>query len=428
MKNTWKIIYSWIVIPLLRLILLFLSLFRSKIRRAIKGRNNLFPILVEKMTKIPAKSMKFWFHSASMGEFEQAKPIISKIKENLPDAKIIVSFFSPSGYENNLKYSLADIITYIPFDTPKNAAKFIDIINPDFALCMRYDIWPNHIWELERRKIPAYLVDATMKKHSGRKLPLIKNFHKFLFKSFEGILTVSQSDAIEFEHFEVGYPKVQAIGDTRYDQVYLKSMKAKEKKLIPINILKNKKVFIVGSSWEGDEKIIFPVFEKLKETEPELLMILVPHEPTEENLDKVETELKGRSTFIRFSQLLNYQGENIIIIDCIGLLLSLYTYGHVAYVGGGFGEGVHNTLEPATYGIPVIFGPKNQNSQETQVLVELGGGFMIQNEDELFNHLSRFFKDEQFRKNAGAIAGNLVKANIGATDKIFDYLKKSIAS
>jgi 3-deoxy-D-manno-octulosonic-acid transferase len=426
MKNIWKFLYSWIFIPVFRAALIVLSLLRSKIRRGIRGRKNLFVKLEEKVAEIPEGSLRLWFHSSSMGEFEQAKPIISRIKEKLPDAKVIVSFFSPSGYENNLNYSLADIITYIPLDSHKNAERFVRTIDPDYAVLMRYDIWPNHLWELEKHNVPIYLVDATLSKHSARKLPVIKNFHKYLFKSFTGILTVSKGDAKEFEHFDLKYPVVQAIGDTRYDQVYLKSMKAKEKKLIPSEILKDKKVLIAGSSWAEDEKIIFPVFYKLNLSEPNLLLILVPHEPTEENLDRIENDLKNKSSFIRFSQLLNYNQEKIIIIDCIGLLLSLYTYGHIAYVGGGFGEGIHNTLEPATYAIPVIFGPRNENSQEAQHLIKIGGGFMIHNESELSDYLTKFFKDENSRIAAGNIAGNFVKENIGATDKIFDYLKRSI--
>jgi 3-deoxy-D-manno-octulosonic-acid transferase len=283
---------------------------------------------------------------------------------------------------------------------------------------MRYDVWPNFVWQLRRKKINSILVDATMGKTSPRKIPLIKNFHHHLFSSFSGILTVSEKDFSNFNDFNLMNVKIRAAGDTRYDQVYNRSINAKKKNIIDQKIIENKKVLVVGSSWKKDEEILLPAFLRLLKNYDNMLMILVPHEPTEKNLEDIEDELKNRVTFIRFSNLDNYNGENIIIVDCIGLLLTLYSYGHVAYVGGGFGEGVHNVLEPAIYGIPVMFGPKNKNAQEAQELQEIGCGFEIIDESGIYKNIFHFFSDEKYRSELGKIAYEHVMGNIGASENI----------
>jgi 3-deoxy-D-manno-octulosonic-acid transferase len=421
----WKVVYNIFFIPLFWFILLILSFTNKKISKGVKGRYNLFKKL-KKEARLLGENKRIWFHSASMGEFEQAKPIISIIKERYPEIKIIVTFFSPSGYENNLKYKLADLITYLPFDSFFNASRFIDIIKPNVAVFMRYDVWPNFIWQLKRKKINSILVDATMSKDSTRKIPFIKNFHHHLFSSLSEILTVSEQDTNSFNDFNLTNVKIYKAGDTRYDQVYNRSINAKGKNLINQNIIDNKKIFVVGSSWEKDEKILFPAFLKLLKQFNNILMILVPHEPTEKNLKEIEDELQDIMTFIRFSNLDNYKNENIIIVDCIGLLVTLYSYGHLSYVGGGFGEGVHNVLEPAIYGIPVMFGPKNKNAQEASELKRLGCGYEIIDENDVYKNIFYFFDNEKSRSESGKIAYEHIMGNIGASEnivkKIMSYL------
>ncbi len=423
MQNFWKALYNFFIIPLLWSAILIYSLFNKKARKGVKGRLNLFSELERKITGLK-EGKRIWFHSSSMGEFEQAKPIISIIKEKMPEVNVIVSFFSPSGFLNNQKYKFADVITYIPFDSLNNSKKFLDIIKPDIAVFMRYDVWPNFIWKMKKRGIPSLLVDATMNKESKRKLPFIKNFHQFLFSSFTEILTVSKEDAEGFSCFAPHGSAISIGGDTRYDQVYNRSRSAKSKNVISPGLLKNKKVFIAGSSWNSDEERILPAFFKLLEYEKDLMMILVPHEPTEKNLEEIEDELKGNVSYVRFSALHNYKDENVIIIDCIGLLVTLYSYAHVAYVGGGFGDGVHNVLEPAIYGIPVLYGPRNKNSQEAQVLKKIGAGFEISDKADLYKLLRKFFEDEAFRLTAGKVASDHVLSNIGASANIVEKLNK----
>lgn len=425
MKSFWKLFYNFIIIPPFYILLRIGSLFNRKIRVGLKGRNRIFEELILNAAKLDKSKKLIWFHSSSLGEFEQAKPIIEELKKN-PDLNILITFFSPSGYENSRKYPYADLVSYLPFDSRVYADRFINIIRPNLAVFMRYDIWPNHIWALKSRNIPCFVVDATMKKNSPRKLPLVKNFHKLLFNDVTRILTVSNADLEGFKDFKLDSGKMTAVGDTRFDRVYEKSLAAKEKNIIREDLLKGKKVFVAGSTWDLDENILLPVFIKMAKFDKEIIMLLVPHEPTIENLERIENELSGKITSIRFSHLNSYKEERIIIIDSIGILLTLYAYGDLAFVGGSFKQNIHNVLEAAVYGIPVIFGPKIDNSQESNELLKRGGGVMIKNQRESYKILRTLFTDDNLRKEKGNIAAQYVRENLGATEKILKEIYKFI--
>jgi 3-deoxy-D-manno-octulosonic-acid transferase len=413
------------VLPFLYSALRIGGLFNKKIRTGIVGRKRVYEELILSATSINKKKKLIWFHSSSLGEFEQAKPIIERLKQE-KDVNILITFFSPSGYENSKKYPYADLISYIPFDTKSNAEKFIAITNPTLAVIMRYDVWPNMISSLKAKNIPIYLVDATLRSNSPRQYPLIKSFHKILFGNLSRILTVSESDAIEFKSFGFDDKKVSAVGDTRFDRVYQRSLLAKEKRLISYNVLKGKKVLVAGSTWEQDEEVIFPAFLKLASVDNNVIMIVAPHEPTLLHLEKIENEFAGKLKTIRFSHLNNYADERIIIVDSIGILLTLYTYANVAYVGGSFKQNIHNILEAAVYGTPVLFGPKIENSQEAKKIAELGGGIIINNKRQAYKNLRKLFSEENLRSNAGNISASYVQTNIGATQKILDEIYKVI--
>lgn len=425
MKSFWYFIYDFLVLPFLYLILQASSIFNDKIRRGIKGRRRVYEEIILNALSIDKNKKLVWFHSSSLGEFEQAKPIIEQLKKSR-NVNILVTFFSPSGYENSKKYPYADLISYIPFDTIYNARKFLAIAKPDLVVIMRYDIWPNMIKALSEKKTPVFLVDATMKGNSPRKLPLLKGFHKILFGSLTKILTVTEMDEKGFAEFSIDQNKIISVGDTRFDRVYQRSNLAREKNLIKENILKDKKVLVVGSSWEQDEEVIFPAFSKLCSNDDSVLMIVAPHEPTLLHLEKIEHEFAGRLKTIRFSFLNNYRDEKIIIVDSIGILLTLYTYADAAFVGGSFKQNIHNVLEAAVYGIPVLFGPKIDTSQEAKKLMELGGGILVRNKKEVYRSLRKLFSDEKFRKEKGMISSGYVKANLGATSKILSEIFKII--
>ena len=421
MKIFWNFFYDFLFLPIFYLAISLGGIFNKKIREGIKGRNRLFEELILNVTTLDRTKKRIWFHSSSMGEFEQAKPIIEQLRKN-PNLYIVVSFFSPSGYNNSKKYPYADLITYIALDTRINAKKFLDILKPDLAVFMRYDIWPNHIWQLHHKKIPVFLVDATMKKSSPRKLPGLKSFHKSLYKDITKILAVSEADAEGFKSFGCSDDQVSVVGDTRFDRVYQKSLSAKERNLIKSSVLENKKVFVAGSTWEQDEEVILPAFIKLAKFEKDVIMIIAPHEPTIIHLEKIENEFAGNLKTIRFSHLNNYSGERVIIVDSIGILLTLYTYADVAFIGGSFKQNVHNVLEAAVYGVPVFYGPKIENSQEAVKLIEYGGGMIIGNKKEAYRRMRSLFSDEKHRQERGKNAYDYVQKNIGTTQKIINEL------
>ena len=425
MKFIFYIFYNYLLLPILYAALRIAGFFNKKIRTGIIGRKRVYEELILNATSINKSKKLIWFHSSSLGEFEQAKPIIEQLKKE-KDVNVLITFFSPSGYENSKKYPYADLISYIPFDTKSNADKFISITNPSLVIIMRYDVWPNIITSLSKRNIPIYLVDATLRHDSPRKYPLLKSFHKILFGYLTNILTVSESDAKEFKSFSLDENKVKAIGDTRFDRVYQRSLLAKDKKLINDNILIHKNIFVAGSTWEQDEEVIFPAFIKLSSLDKNIIMIVAPHEPTLLHLDEIENEFAGRLKTIRFSHLNNYSDEQVIIVDSIGILLMLYTYADVAYVGGSFKQNIHNVLEAAVYGNPVLFGPKIQNSQEAKKLADIGGGMIVNNKRQAYRNLRKLFLDDVLRNKMGSISASYVQSSIGATQKILDAIYKII--
>lgn len=425
MKLVWEIIYNLFFIPILYLLIKISSLFNSKIRRGIRGRKRIFEDLIVNSTSLDKSKKLIWFHSSSLGEFEQAKPIIKELKKTR-DFNILVTFFSPSGYENSLRYPYADLVSYINLDTKSNAERFIKIVKPNLVVLMRYDVWPNHIWATKKAGIPCFLIDATMKKNTSRRLPVIKNFHKYLFNDLTKILTVSQIDADRFSRFIKDKNKIKVVGDTRFDRVYEKSVTARDRNLINENILKDNIVFVAGSTWDEDQDIIIPVFKKLCKKNKNIILIIAPHEPSILNLDKIDHDFSKELSTIRFSYLNNYNNENVIIVDSIGILLALYTYADIAYVGGSFKQNIHNVLEAAVYGIPVIFGPKIDNSQEAQKLVEIGGGILIKNRQNAYRVLSELISNKSLREEKGKISNNFVNQNLGASKLILDEINSII--
>lgn len=423
MRRFWYLVYNIIVIPLFWLLLRVGALVNRKIRRGLRGRRGLLQQLEQDIQKL-TKSQRIWFHSSSMGEFEQAKPIIAALRRKYNDLDIIVTFFSPSGYEHSRNYKLASLITYIPFDSSANARRFVDLIRPSAAIMVRYDIWPNHVWELQKRNIPTLIANATLRKNSSRHYPFLRSFHRQVYESITSILTVSQSDIDSFGNFQLTQPELHVIGETRYDQVWQRSEEARSKHLIPPDILKRKRVLVVGSSWEEDEAVVLPAFRRIAQHDSNAVMILVPHEPTIDTLERLELALNYSLRFIRFSDLNDFSDENVILVDGIGILMALYQYADVAYVGGSFRQGIHNVLEPAVYGIPVLYGPKHQNSQEALELARRGGSFVVTSQEECYTHLRKLLNDKKVRTKAGAESLRLVKENIGATDRFLDYLEK----
>ncbi|MCX6136546.1 MAG: 3-deoxy-D-manno-octulosonic acid transferase, partial [Ignavibacteriales bacterium] len=344
----WKFLYNSIVLPVLWVLIQILGLFNAKVRRGIEGRRGLLASLEKAALQLHG-TRRLWFHSSSMGEFEQAKPIITALKKKYPSLDIVVTFFSPSGYEHSKSYKPANIVSYIPFDFASDMRRFIQLIRPTVAIMVRYDVWPNAIWELEKAKIPVFIASATMKKNSPRKLPLIREFHRRLYGSLSHILTVSESDVQSFRDFGELPCVVEAAGDTRFDQVVMRREDAMKRRALPQSVTDGRRVLVIGQSWEADDDVVVPALFELQQSVPSLLTILVPHEPGEEYLASVEKRLEGKLSCIRLSELAGYAGEQTILVDSVGGLVALYQHAEAVYVGGSFKQGVHNVLEPAIF-------------------------------------------------------------------------------
>jgi len=422
MARFWQFLYNSMALPALWIAFHLLSLVNGKVRRGVRGRRGLFESLAASVAKMgPGK--RVWFHASSMGEFEQARPIIAELLRRHPDVRIIVTFFSPSGYEHARKHAVAEVTSYLPFDTSRSAGKFLDLVRPDAAVLVRYDVWPNHLWELRRRGIPAMIANATMRKQSPRLLPVVRDFHHHVYDSLTHILTVSEADRAAFTAFSLARPTVAAIGDTRFDQVSTRSAEARQRHLMPDHVTKGRKVIVAGSTWGEDEAVLIPALRELSQRVPGLLTIIVPHEPTVSHLEELETSLHDFTTSIRFSALNEYAGQQVIVVDSIGILMVLYASAHLAYVGGSFRQGVHNILEAAVYGIPVLFGPKHWNSQESLQLLECGGAFVVTGPEDVVRAAHTLLTDESARMQAGTRAAEFVRANIGATQRFLAYLE-----
>ncbi len=426
MKTIWFYIYNIFTYPSLYVIARIASLFNKKLRAGFRDRAQLFEKLNQSLNLLIKEHPRIWFHVSSLGEFEQAKPIIQTLKSAYPNGTIIVSFYSPSGYRHSINYKFADVITYMPLDSRRLARKFINRVKPDAAVFIRYDIWPNHIWVLAESGIPFFLSSATLREKSFRLMPVLRTFHRHLFDLFTAVLTITDYDARQFKKFGLRHPVIEEVGDTRYDQVLQRSKAAQEVELLPNGFTRRKKVLVIGSSWQSDEDNLIPTLKKLFKEEKHLFTLLVPHEPTEQNLERIEKQLGPEITHIRFSHINNFKEEKLVIVDSVGILVTLYKYAHIAYIGGGFKSSVHNVLEAAVYGIPVVYGPKHTNSQEAVELARRTGGFVVTDQQSMHAIFQRLLSDSQFRKQTGAVCRQLVKENAGATNRILKHLKKHI--
>lgn len=370
--------------------------------------------------KIDRKAKYIWFHASSLGEFEQGRPVIEKIKAEYPQYKILLTFFSPSGYEVRKNYEPADVICYLPFDTPYKVKKFINLANPCMAVFIKYEFWGNYLNELRRKEIPVYVISAIFRKEQLFFKWYGKIYRKFL-SCFNHLFVQDENSGKLLRSIDL--TNVTVAGDTRFDRVL--DVYNNRRNIPGIDTFhynsKGEKapILIAGSSWPADEKILINYFNE----HTDLKLIIAPHEMPREHLMQIEARLQRPS--IRLSEAFgkDLSDKDCIIVDSFGLLSSIYRYGDMAYIGGGFGHGIHNTLEAAVYGIPVIFGHKYHKFKEAQDLINVGGGFPISSEDDFNARMNDFLSYHSLLEEAGEAAGNFVKDNAGATDKILEQLK-----
>ena len=383
------------------------SRFNEKVRKMWHGERETFSILRE---KVDPNAKYVWFHAASLGEFEQGRPLMEQLRKDHPEYKILLTFFSPSGYEVRKNYEGADIITYLPIDTITNARRFLRLVHPVMAFFIKYEFWYNYLHILKHRNIPVYSVSSIFRpdqvffKWYGRQYGRVLNCFTHFFV---------QNEVSKELLAKIGITNTTVVGDTRFDRVL--QIKEAAKQLPVVEAFKHDyKVFVAGSSWPPDEEIFIKYFNDHKDWK----LIIAPHVIGEDHLQQIEKLLSGRK-IVRYkdSSEADVKDAEVLIINCYGLLSSIYHYGDVAYVGGGFGVGIHNLLEAAVWDVPVFFGPNNQKFQEAQALKH-SGGFEIHDYEEFARMMDRFAAEPDFLKEQGVKAGHFVKGQAGATQKV----------
>lgn len=379
------------------------ALFSEKIRTMCKGQIQTW----QKLSLLNKNKKTAWFHCASLGEFEQARNLIEEIKTTKPEYQILLTFFSPSGYEVRQNYAYTDCVVYLPFDTIKNAKRFIALVKPDMVFFVKYEFWWNYIFEL--KDTPLYSVSLILREKHYIFKPYSSWFRKQL-SNFNMFFVQDKKTASLLN--SINYANNKICGDTRFDRVYSMS---KEHKTFPIinKFIDGKKVFIAGSSWPEDEKIIKKATDNLND----LKIILAPHLIDKNHISALLSQFDNSIAFSSLSEE-NAKNHCVLIIDNIGMLMFLYSLCDIAYIGGGFGAGIHNILEAAVFNKPVAFGPNNKKFKEAQDLIALGGAKEIINETNLSVWLTNLLYNETIYTNTANIAGAYVKENIGATNKI----------
>lgn len=402
------------------------SLFNEKVRKMWRGEREAFKILKQ---KVDPNAKYIWFHAASLGEFEQGRPLMERIRKDYPQYKILLTFYSPSGYEVRKNYEGADIICYMPVDTRLNAIRFLRLVRPVMAFFIKYEFWSNFLHILKHRNIPTYSVSSIFREDQV--------FFKWYGRSYAGVLKCFTRFFVQNEESKrllegIGITAVDVVGDTRFDRVLQIKEAAKQ---LPIceafrtGVASSQsadvphhdfKVFVAGSSWPPDENIFIPFFNEHKDWH----LLIAPHVIAEEHLKLILSLIKGKKVVCYTQTTPEEAAEaDVLIIDCFGLLSSMYNYGDVAYIGGGFGVGIHNTLEAAVWNMPVIFGPNNKKFQEAQGLLKSDGGFEINTYEDFSGLMSSLMNDEVFLKQAGDKAGAFVAHLAGATDKVLASVK-----
>lgn len=366
-----------------------------------------------------------WVHAASLGEFEQGRPLIERIRKDNPEYKILLTFFSPSGYEVRKNYAGADCVCYLPFDTPVRVYRFLELVKPEMAIFVKYEIWRNYLAELSRRKIPTYLISAAFRPSQ-----------KFFKKSFSWYgdwlrwfktIFVQNEESRRLLH-GIGIDNVEVTGDTRFDQVAniratrrpipeLEAFTAPEYGIKPM-------VMVAGSSWPLDEDVYVPWIN----AHPEVKLVIAPHEFDSQRLERLRARFNHGAALM--SELKNHpeasQGRQVLIIDCFGILSSAYAYCDVAYVGGGFGVGIHNINEPAVYGVPVIYGPNHTRFIEANEMAKVGCGLPISGRDSFELIADSLLNDESGRRKRGQWAEQYIQSKLGATDKVYEAIFRSV--
>jgi 3-deoxy-D-manno-octulosonic-acid transferase len=425
-----KMSYNFIAVPVLYLGLSIISLFNRKLRKSVHARSGIIENLLKRKLTINPYKTTVLFHCSSMGEYKQIIPVVKNLFEKQKEISynVVLSLYSPSAYEHiDKKNPWFSIITYTPFDFYFETKRFINTINPDIVLISKHDVWPNFIWELKKRDVPVFLINGLFADDTKMDRWYAKPFFSSLFSGLTGIMTINEMHRQRFCKIYPYPEKIIVSGDTRFDAVICESELPFVLELM--NTLKStEKVFIAGSSWPTGEKYILKAWERIKQKHHDAFLILVPHDIGADHIYKLESmcqEKKFRTAVMtEMEENEKLSDFDVLIVDKIGLLTKLYRYGSIAYVGGGFStSGIHSVLEPAVYGLPVMFGPNLEKSPEAQEMNKLNCGMIFNNDTELYSLIDSLWSDKELYRRISEISTGFIKDRSGATAKIIETIK-----
>jgi 3-deoxy-D-manno-octulosonic-acid transferase len=421
----WIILYNLLAVPAGFLYLQIFALFDPKIRKGILGRKLTWHNLKRFREQYPHKTV-YLVHSASLGEFEQAKPVIRSLKVIRPDVLIVASFTSPSGFIHARRLAEVSLMIYLPFDSFFRTRRFIKLLKPQKIIFVAYELWPNLITNARRHHVTTYLISARIREKSSKFYPVLKHFFRELYRLLDYVYAVSERDCESVKNLTGSLQiKLLTLGDTRYDQVLDRarySLKANPNRLFSSGF-----VLIGGSIWPQDARNLLPALIRVFKEFPQFRCILAPHEPNDYALEMLEDYFKReRIASVRLGKIKAYPViERVVLVDRIGILAELYHQAQLAFIGGGFRGSVHNVMEPAVAGLPVLFGPEYHNSREAELLVQTGGGFVCEDEVGLYRNLCVFLSDSAIYERASHASRQVILDNMGASARIVKEILES---
>ena len=423
----WESLYNAIGVPALFVGFRAASKFNDKVQAGIVGRRDILRGLKHRLDSARQSDKTAWFHFTSVGEFEQAKPLIEAIRD---DARIVLTYFSPSVHADVARYPCCDASGYLPLDTRRNGRALLEIIKPTLLVFSKFDIWPNLVWAAARQNVPIVLIAGTLHAKSKRVSCLVRPFFRSVHRHIALHCAISEPDAERFRQICPPDSRIEVTGDTRFDRVYQRAMSVEaDSTFFPGQATLSRQVFIAGSTYSEDEHVLFETYNLLRQNSPETLphLILVPHEPTNDRVRQIQEDVTRRGfAHVRFSDLtegVDLRDTDVIIIDAIGLLAKLYSLGDVVFVGGSFRGSVHNVMEPAAMAKPILFGPTVHNAYEAQILQDRGAARKVNDAAEMASVLGVWLSDPKERFERGDTGKRVIKENLGAAERTLTHLR-----
>jgi 3-deoxy-D-manno-octulosonic-acid transferase len=398
-------------------------LFNSKVREGIKGRRDLFNELNRSLSAFDNKK-RVLIHSSSLGEYQQSIPLMDEFVKK--DHNVVHSFFSPSGYRNCKLPGRNIAKTYLPFDSYRKSRKFLESVKPDTVVFMRYDLWYNLVYAAKKLGIRLVVANARFdEKDRTWSLPVVSSFKKTMYRMLDDVFVIDEFDEKNYKRILEGHgPQVIKAGDSKFERVYQTARVTDLDGIFHGIDIKAHKVFVMGSSWKDDEEVLFPAVDKALEYHPDLLVMLVPHEPKQTKIEAIERSLEKHKNIrsIRLSSIEKYSNENLIIIDRIGILSKLYSIAYLSYVGGGLRTGLHNILEPAIFNMPIFFANRVKNSDEDEILVAEGCGIVVKNTKQFYRRFRELLSDRELRDSIGAKSKRVFRNSAGIAETIVNHI------